>query len=1112
MLNQLAEIKVYKQNIMKKNYLFAFLLMLIVSFSWGQTTTIDFESAGDGYTPSGTEGSGDTDVFNRSNPNLGGNSSYLWAVEDLSLSNPYIDLDQIDVTGAASFTFSIDMLTHHYNDWDDSDELLITYSVDGGAYQNLMWVQNTGEQYNDPVALDTDFDGDGECANVLPAITTGTGTDGCTVSSSSFETFSTSSISLSGNSSLDIKLQFNGLTAGDEGIYLDNIKINLTAASSNDTDSEVYDSGSQPSGTTFSSLLDTDAEKIEVFQMDIEDAGSGDGLDTKITNIRIKSHSTNTADWTDNIGGAELKIGVNDVTSTATITDTYIDFAISSGDLDITDGTSSTISAYVYLNNANVKDGAILSFMVDADDHGFTADASGSSFKNTLTLGDFNSNDFTIEVVSTEFQFSVQPSDVNVNNVMSPNVEVSSTDVNGNVDLTGSGSTRTVSLTTTGTFDGSATISVSSVSGVATFSNLIFSATGTGITITADDGDGGLSSVESNTFDVVDAGDGSMSNPYSCAELIALGSPGDHDKWITGYIVGYFTGTTSVDQTSPYGGDSNIALADDPNETDHNNMVPVQLSSGSDVRDAMGLQSIEENFGELVLLRGDLDTYFSHEGLKNTDDYKWNSDCTASTSGNWTSGSTWGHGKPGQHDDVIVQVSIALTMDESGECNDFTLKSDASGDASILGQGDLTVNGTATVERYISAYSGSSDGWHFLSSPVNSMTIAGSGFVSGTYDLYRWAENETADEKWYNYEGGSFGHTQFENGLGYLFADATGGVFEFTGTMNSSSYTKTLTYTASEGDGWNLIGNPYPSGLDWTALDKSAGNIGAAFYIVDPTDGSYNSSNGSIGDLIPANEIPANQGFFIQVSAASSIGIATADQVHTSNDFYKAEEVFEETLVVDLQGSSSSNKTYFQFRNDATKDFDFHADAYKLFGWADHAQIFSELEDVQYSINCLPYSEETITVPLGIYLQSDEELSLNFSGMETFFNTIKIELEDKQSGTTQNIRENSVYTFQASTQDNAKRFLLHFNGVTGVDDVEKVSDIQIYSVDNDIYINSLEDLSAEILVYTVNGQLIHRNQMNAESLKRISLGVSSGVYLVNVVTEETTTTQKVYVK
>jgi hypothetical protein len=218
-----------RRKTMKQIIMIAFMLGSISASA--ATTTIDFETLDDGYTASGTEGSTFIDVFNRVNPNLGGNSSYIWAVEDINLSNPSITLDQIDVTGASNFTFSIDMIAHHFDDWDNSEELLITYSIDGGGYSNLMWVQNTGETFNDPAALDTDFDGDGECVNVLPALTTGTGDGGCVVSSSSFETFSTSEISLSSNTTLDITLQFNGFTSADEGIYLDDIVITTGSSS-----------------------------------------------------------------------------------------------------------------------------------------------------------------------------------------------------------------------------------------------------------------------------------------------------------------------------------------------------------------------------------------------------------------------------------------------------------------------------------------------------------------------------------------------------------------------------------------------------------------------------------------------------------------------------------------------------------------------------------------------------------------------------------------------------------------------------------------------------------------------------------------------------------------
>ena len=207
-----------------------------------QTILVNFETPNDGYSASSTEGSGFTDVFNRTNydlNNVNNEDGYYWAVEDLNLSNPIITVDQITLSNVSVFNFSIDLTSHHYNDWDESDEVLITYSIDGGAYQDLMSIQSIfdpNSTFNEPVALDTNFDGHGDCGQntTLNALTTGTGAQGCVVSGSDFRTFSSNNIDVSLASTIDIKLQFIGLTSTDEGLYLDNIKIELINLTTND--------------------------------------------------------------------------------------------------------------------------------------------------------------------------------------------------------------------------------------------------------------------------------------------------------------------------------------------------------------------------------------------------------------------------------------------------------------------------------------------------------------------------------------------------------------------------------------------------------------------------------------------------------------------------------------------------------------------------------------------------------------------------------------------------------------------------------------------------------------------------------------------------------------
>ncbi len=943
----------------------------------------------------------------------------------------------------------------------------------------------------------------------------------------------------------------------------------LKAASSNNTDTEIYDPAGQPAAANIGSLVDTEGEAVDVFKMEIEDQGSGDGLVTDVTNIRVKPHTSNTADWSDNIGGILIDDGSVFITpASVDITDSYIDIAISSGDLQIADGGSEVVTLAVYLNTSNIDDYGVLSFMVDADDHGFAADASGSGFISELTLGDFNSNDFTIQVDGTQFSYVQQPSNVNIDVAMSPSVQIAFADANGNADEDYNGVGYGISLTTTGTFAAGATTSVDAVNGVATFDNIKLSATGTGYAISANDEDGwGMSTLESDEFDVTNLPSEPSSGDLIITELCGDGISGTASD--DGYIE-VFNNTTSVvslDNITARYYNSNpggVTESFELNGSINPGESVVLTQNGSNFLSTYGIAADFSGIGDFYFNGGDdgVDIYHNTNGVidefNSAGSWNWNDDYVyerisngsgavesnwyqyqtgvgtpkalleitwdGSTDNDWGSSSNWDKFEPGDFQNSIIPVGLINypTISGASSCYDLTIKSNATGDASILGQANLTVNGTTTVERYISGYSSSSNGWHFLASPVNSMTIAGSDFATGTFDLYRWGETTSADEKWLNFEGGTFGHTEFESGLGYLLAHNTGGTFKFTGALNSMSFVDDdgdvdnnklpLTYTAGEGDGWNLIGNPYPSGLDWAALDKSAGNIGGSFYIVNPADGTYKSSNGAAISDFPNGQIPPHQGFFVQVSAASSIGIATSDQVHTSNQYEKSSNAFEEILVLDLNGDNSSNKTYFQFRDDATEEFDFHADAYKLFGWATIPQIYSEIEGTQYSINCLNHSEETVSVPLGIYLKEDQELTLDFSGMDSFYNTVRIDLEDKETGSMINIIENPSYTFQATTEDNANRFLLHFNGVTAVEELSDENAPQIYAVEDVVYINHAQDLDADVFIYNTNGQLVGQDEMSKESMKRVSVIGSAGIYLVTIQTENSVYTEKVYIK
>ena len=102
--------------------------------------------------------------------------------------------------------------------------------------------------------------------------------------------------------------------------------------------------------------------------------------------------------------------------------------------------------------------------------------------------------------------------------------------------------------------------------------------------------------------------------------------------------------------------------------------------------------------------------------------------------------------------------------------------------------------------------------------------------------------------KMFYYDGSAFAwRTSDQAGRGYfasigasVFATSAG-TFSVTGTPNTSM-THSLSYSVNaaangSGTGWNLVGNPYTCGLDWTAMTKT--DVNDAFYVWDPATSLY---------------------------------------------------------------------------------------------------------------------------------------------------------------------------------------------------------------------------------------------------------------------------------
>ncbi|MDF2533433.1 MAG: LPXTG-motif cell wall anchor domain protein, partial [Clostridia bacterium] len=112
-------------------------------------------------------------------------------------------------------------------------------------------------------------------------------------------------------------------------------------------------------------------------------------------------------------------------------------------------------------------------------------------------------------------------------------------------------------------------------------------------------------------------GTGTWENPYTVTQAIPIQN--NSIAAVQGYIVGQPTGEKTV-LFSNFTGDTAIAIADNPGETDTTKMLYVQLlATPAYIRATYGLKTNPGVVGTLVKCTGNLTSYFTpHAGLKST--------------------------------------------------------------------------------------------------------------------------------------------------------------------------------------------------------------------------------------------------------------------------------------------------------------------------------------------------------------------------------------------------------------------------------------------------------------------------------------------------------------
>jgi hypothetical protein len=297
------------------------------------------------------------------------------------------------------------------------------------------------------------------------------------------------------------------------------------------------------------------------------------------------------------------------------------------------------------------------------------------------------------------------------------------------------------------------------------------------------------------------------------------------------------------------------------------------------------------------------------------------------------------------------------------------------------------------------------------------------------------------------------------------------------------------------------------------SLWKDAGG-GTKHYVV------WNSNVGNND----ARYIPPGQGMMVQAKSTGNgtvLNFSNTIRTHTNaSGFEKKNNQDSVSIPNVLQITARSNgtfdDTYIRFKEDAGETFNGNYEVAKLFSSdAEIPQIFTLGTENKLAINAIPQPEEESIIPLGIKMEVNSQIILEFTGIETFPTEQVFLLQDKQSDTIYNIRESSSIAYDYSTSDPENRFNLIFSFNTNIEESPNTHSVVnpiVYNHQNKLYIIDKDHSfkEAKISLFNVLGQRVWAGQMNKDFNNGMEFSLPKGYYLVHIQTKEITFTEKVY--
>ncbi len=462
----------------------------------------------------------------------------------------------------------------------------------------------------------------------------------------------------------------------------------------------------------------------------------------------------------------------------------------------------------------------------------------------------------------------------------------------------------------------------------------------------------------------------------------------------------------------------------------------------------------------------------------------------------------------GPGSNLEIEVNGTLTVLGSFANNgNLLIHSDESGTGSLIEPDGIT----ATTEQYIVP-----EQWHYIASPLTELN---SDVFEGMY-LMHWDE---PTETWIFIEEAGI---PLNTGLsGYGLWSNFPSTLSFTGNLNAGSQSVELFNTPGSANpendpsGYNLVGNPFPSSLDWDVEDgegwiRTSSNVALSLYFWNGVQyASYVKGGPNPGPNGGTNIIPPHQGFYVKCISpeGGSLTVDDGARIHSDQLFYK-QSPWNTYARLRFSGEVFSDELVLYKNENASFGFDPAFDAHKMYGCEEAPQFYSFATDgKKLSINAFPAITNDLFIPLGFRSPSQGQYELSLDEAPGF-DSIPLFLEDIHEEVFIDLKTTGTYNFSSEQGEFDDRFLLHFNG----NDIASLPFDRQFTMPTIVHQNGKLRVSSErpmhgyLMISDLWGRVVVSNHLAGPRQFEVGLSDLRGWYIIKVITQGGIHTRKLY--